>query len=134
MVEVVERVNVRLPADTLEQLRSTREKFLLQVQETGASVGNAWLEGGASYEELERLWAFREELSERGDYDEQPLGAAEVYFAMHPQVEDLHDEATRFWRDVIGIPDELQRNQKEFLMGFIEAAVGAWPKLKEQLG
>jgi hypothetical protein len=133
MLDTIPRTTLRQDARLLERLHSSREEFYQGARAAGRKFGRTWLESSASYEQLERLWRYRENQREANDGPKRVLGSAEVYLAVHPGTENLHVQAEHFWKNVVGVADDLLRNQEEFLEAFLDAAVADWPRIKEQL-
>lgn len=133
MYEIIERTVEKPSPKIVERLRGSREEFLRSSRELGRRLGRNWLEHSASFEQLERLWLLRERLVAQETGYDRPLGSAELYMALHPDAERLHEESDRFWRETVGIADDLRRNQSEFLTAFLDAAVANWPELRAQV-
>lgn len=133
MLDVIDRAGRKTEPKLMERLRASREEFFAQARSQGSRYGRSWLEQAAGYEQLERLWCFHEKRKEDSAAGARPLGSAEVYLAIHPETSSLHEESRQFWSSVVGVADELLRNQGEFLDAFMESAVADWPAIKERL-
>jgi hypothetical protein len=133
MYEVAERSVERTSSKIMDRLRASREEFLGASRDVGKKLGKQWFETSATFEQLERLWTLRDRLEANGGEDNHVLGSAEVFLAIQPDASDIHTQCERFWRETVGIRDDIRRNQPAFLTAFMDAAVGQWPAIREQL-
>ena len=127
---------------TMSRTREKSGKSEVTLYQNGFGTGQCWAES-ATPAELVLLEDLRERTeSETGSdwaffFDNQGAAyafttAERLFFAMHPEHDEVVQEARTFWQEILGKAVRLSRNDK-WLHGFADGALSIWKNFERRI-
>jgi hypothetical protein len=137
LIELKSQMEVTNMDEVVERLRASKQRAESEQYQRGLTEGRDWAKGGAEFDELQNLSAWRQSMNEHDwsivMHDSDGFGAAwfNLVNTIWPERADDRSAVDDFRESIMG--DTMTPCTAEFTRGFADGAIEVFEQVKRQL-